>query len=152
MKMAVDRYVSISRLLLSFLLLLSCTPSSTLPDRSQFYALLEETAKGDESGSHPMDKLFDLRREGKDLDNQYVALLDYRLGSASSAILEEFISKRGATVLPLLRQKVGTPLLCDSRYSKICMPSIAERDRRIAYLIDALERGKVLCADESDCN
>lgn len=130
----------------------ACVTAGESPTDRYYEAVLEEKLSGNEGGRHTLDKLFELRQSGKNVDRHYVALLDYYLGSASGAMLAEFISKRGPSILPLLKQKIGTPLVCEARFEAICTESKEHRDKRIRYLIEAIESGTVLCVDESDCD
>lgn len=99
-----------------------------------------------------MSALYDVYEHSDTVDSDLVVLLDYYIGSANGAILAEFVSKRGSSILPLLQKKLGSPLRCEARFEAICTESKEHRDKRIRYLIEAIESGTVLCVDESDCD
>lgn len=105
-----------------------------------------------EKANQSMAALYDVYENSNTVDRDLVSLLDYYIGSANGAILAEFVSKRGSSILPLLQEKLDSPLTCEARFEAICAESKEQRDKRIRYLIDAIESGSVLCVDESSCD
>lgn len=98
-----------------------------------------------------MKSLYTLKAGHERINEQYVNLLDYYLGDADAGILDEFITKQGRSILPLLHEKLGKDISCQAGFESICVKSKKERDERVQNLIQAINQGKVLCVDKTDC-
>lgn len=96
-----------------------------------------------------VDSLYDIERMSINKGQVYVALLDYYLGSGGGAVLNELITRNGDTILPLLKQKLTSPISCLPEYQSICAKSSDRRNERITRLIEAINSGVVLCVDKS---
>ena len=113
-----------------------------------FYAVLD-AHKNLKHGVEPktIDRLYDLNDKSKNANSELVQLLDYYIGEGPSEILDELISAKGKVMLPLLLEKRKGPLNCLSKYKSLCLDKDT-RDENLDMLIEAINKGKVLKADE----
>jgi hypothetical protein len=95
-----------------------------------------------------MDRIFDLNRNSRNPDLLLPELLDYRLGSGGAESLTQFITEKGRKMRPLLKRKRAKPLGCLPKYESICNKSLEARNKHIDLMIDAIEKGVVLWAEE----
>ena len=91
-----------------------------------------------------MDRLFDLRNNSKDSGKYFVDLLDYYLGAAGGETLSEFITEKGAAIVPLLTKKRKSDINCMPVYQEICTQSEEHRNMKIDKMMDAIRNGIVL--------
>jgi hypothetical protein len=98
-----------------------------------------------------VDGLYEINESSPLKVDILVGLLDYYLGSAGSAVLNELITKNGDRMLPALRSRIGMPVECLEPYRRICITDVVQRDSEIKMLIQSIESGVVLCVDENDC-
>lgn len=133
----------------------ACAPATNTQDATPTYISVLEAASG-KNGSEDttvatMNALYELREKAENPSTELLSLLDYYVGDANSGILDEFITKQGKPILAELRKKMGSPVLCIPNFEGICRPDTRDRDQRIGRLVEAIEAGKVLCVDNSDC-
>jgi hypothetical protein len=97
-----------------------------------------------------VDGLYELAERSPKKIDAYVSLLDYYLGSAGGAVLDELITRGGTRMLPLLQDKQNQPVACDDRWRSICVTDRQRRDARIERLASAIEKGVLLCVEQDD--
>jgi hypothetical protein len=97
---------------------------------------------------HVIDRLYLLKEKSENSNQLLVELLDYYIGEGGGEILEELITKNGKKMLPLLSNKKLQPLHCLPKYESICVKSIGARNKDIDLMIDAIQKGIVLRAEE----
>jgi hypothetical protein len=76
-----------------------------------------------------------------------VDLTDYYLGEHGSEILMEKATKIGEKILPFLIERRNSRLNCLVKYKELCVTNIEERNRKIDWMIDAINKGIVLYAE-----
>jgi hypothetical protein len=109
-----------------------------------FYSVLDAVLNT-RSGQEPatIDRLYDLNEKSVDAATQLVHLLDYNIGEGPSEILDEMITEKGKSVLPLLYQKKKMPVDCFKKYQSLCIDK-KTRNEDIEALIAAIKEGRVL--------
>ena len=141
-------------LLIGLLALNACSEESILVKDKYSRAVLEY-AIGDEATPAAavgvIDGLYEINKRSPRKLEIFTKLLDYYLGSSGDAVLNELITKNGKVILPYLRQKLSSPVICHARYKSICIDSADDRDAQIRRLIKAIKSGVVLCVDKSNC-
>jgi len=95
-----------------------------------------------------MDRIYDLNEISRNSDLLLTELLDYRLGAGGAESLMELITKRGKKILSLLKRKRTQPLDCLPKYQSICIKSVGTGNEDIDLMIDAIEKGIILWAEE----
>ncbi len=132
------------------LVLFSCMSVNHQPKFDKYYfAVLGAQLNTQKNQEYlTLDRLYDLKKNSKNLDSQLIGLLDYYLGEASGEILDEFITERGRIMLSLLNNKKGRQLECLNEYKSICIDNIQKRDNKINRMIDAIQKGIVLRVED----
>jgi hypothetical protein len=102
-------------------------------------------------GPDIINSLYDIEQKSSNSDKIYVALIDYYLGAGGTECLDELITKRGKRVLSLLKTMKEKPIECVPKYEARCIKSIEHRNAHISELIEAINRGIVLCPDFEKC-
>jgi hypothetical protein len=127
------------------LAVLTCATADMFSGDKHFNSVID-AALDESSGGPPrtLDVLHELKTQSENRDTALIALLDYYLGAAASAELEEFLTERGKQAKPLLEKKRNSSLECLPGYEKICVKSRDDRDRRINRMLDAIDKGKIL--------
>jgi hypothetical protein len=114
-----------------------------------FFGVLDESLNALRTREyHVIDRLYMLKEKSENCDQLLVELLDYYIGEGGGEILAELITKNGKKMLPLLSNKKLQPLHCLPKYESICIKSIGARNKDIDLMIDAIQKGIVLRAEE----
>lgn len=112
---------------------------------TQFLAVLDSAVVAERGGDyHVIDRIFELRRNSKEVNGLLVDLLDYYLGEGAGEVLQDFITREGKGIESLLTQKRAAPLNCLHNYEMICRKDVQERNRQIDYMLDAINKGVIL--------
>jgi hypothetical protein len=127
---------------------LQANENTSDPHLSSFLDLL---VNPETFGPDIINSLYDIEQKSSNSDKIYVALIDYHLGAGGTECLDELITKRGKRVLPLLKTMQGEPIACEPKYEARCIKSIEHRNAHISELINAVNRGIVLCPDYENC-
>jgi len=114
-----------------------------------YFAVLDAQVESERTHEyHTMDRIYDLNKNSRNSDFLLTELLDYRLGAGGAESLTELITEKGRKMLPLLKRKRAQPLDCLPKYESICIRSMEARNKDIDLMIDAIEKGIVLWAEE----
>lgn len=141
-----------NRLLVAFLLstlpLIACSNApSTLSQDRHGLKVLEHATSDDSTPTAAvgvLDSLYDIERYSPYKREIYIELLDYYIGSAAGAVLNELITTEGKVMLPHLQRKLHTSIDCDKKFNIICITDIERRNKRIRMLSDAITEGIIL--------
>jgi hypothetical protein len=101
------------------------------------------------NGGYPqtLDLLHEVAEKSQNPDQALISLLDYYIGAAAGEVLPELITKRGKAMMPLLLSKKRRPLECAPQYIEFCAKDVEFRNNEIDAMIEAINEGRVLCAD-----
>lgn len=140
----------ISIFLLASLASFGCADRNQMVKFDRYYlAVLDAQVDGERTHEyHTMDCIYDLNKNSRNSDLLLTELLDYRLGAGGAESLTQLITEKGRKMLPLLKRKRAKPLGCLPRYESICIKSLKARNKVIDLMIDAIEKGIVLWAEE----
>jgi hypothetical protein len=129
---------------------LSCAErNQTVKFDRYYFAVLDAQVESERTHEyHTMDRIYDLNRNSRNPDLLLPELLDYRLGAGGAESLTQLITEKGRKMLPLLKRKRAKPLGCLPKYQSICIKSLEARNKDIDLMIDAIEKGIVLRAEE----
>jgi hypothetical protein len=127
-----------------------CADGDQMVKFDQYYfAVLDAQVESERTQEyHTMDRIYDLNKNSRNSDLLLPELLDYRLGAGGAESLMELITEKGRKMLPLLKRKKAQPVNCLPKYESICIRNIEARNKRIDMMIDAIEKGIVLWAEE----
>ncbi len=114
-----------------------------------FRGILDATLKGDRPIT---DMAEEIRTLGLAHDRQGLAdLLDYQLGPAADALVDEQVTRLGAGMIGELDHAYTAPLVCHPAYTGVCAVDEAARRQRIERLLAAVKSGEVICAEGTGC-
>jgi hypothetical protein len=114
-----------------------------------YFAVLDAQVESERTHEyHTMDRIYDLNQNSRNPDLLLPELLDYRLGAGGAESLMQLITEKGRKMLPLLKKKRAKPLDCLPKYESICIKSLEARNKDMDLMIDAIEKGIVLRAEE----
>jgi hypothetical protein len=110
-------------------------------------AFLDNLKQPDRGYPQTLDLLHQVAERSQNPDQALISLLDYYIGAGAAEVLPELITKRGKAILPLLLEKKRRPLECAPQYIEFCAKDVKFRNSEIDTMIEAINEGRVLCAD-----
>ena len=106
-------------------------------------------------GGELLDEVDAVDKMGRAGDAVLVELLDYYIGEGPTVLLDEAITRRGKRMLPALTHARKRTPHCLQEFIDKCLDRTPEllglRQERVGTLIDAIQRGKILCAEDDNC-
>ncbi len=117
---------------------LTCTANGTEDD---YFMRVLDAALAESTGGMPetTDKLYELNEKSQNREQALIDLLDYYIGSAAGAMLDDYISASGNSIITRLERKRAQNVRCMAGYERICTRSSDHRNKRIDHLIQTIK-------------